>query len=216
MEPDAVVNFHAASVQPRQDDIRQQGKEIHKLLRDTLDNIKPDKKGANWLSYVDFCNGLLIEGITVAINSSMEYMSDQINLKANVNNMWAPIFEIKVDLIDGPEPDLDFIPSLQCNDRKSGIRDIINEIISDFISIAIQVPRLDNKDGGTGDYLVEIKDQFVLFGTLQEIQNNMNEITAQGSAFLDQYRQWDFLWKQDVDKYFKAFLEGGDDLRETY
>jgi hypothetical protein len=51
--------------------------------------------------------------------------------------MWAPIFEIKVDLIEGPNPDLDFIPSLQCNDRNSGIRDIINEIISDFISIAI-------------------------------------------------------------------------------
>jgi len=79
------------------------------LLRDSFDNIKPDKKGANWLAYVDFCNGLLIEGITMAICASMEYLSEQINLKANVNNMWAPIFEIKVDLIDG---DLDFIPSL--------------------------------------------------------------------------------------------------------
>ena len=102
----------------------------------------------------------------MAINSSMDYLCEQISIKANVNNMWAPIFEIKVDLIDGPDPDLDFIPSLQCNERHNGIRDIINEIISDFISIAIQIPRLDNKDGGTGDYLVEIKDQFVLFGTL--------------------------------------------------
>jgi len=185
MEPDAVVNFHSATVEPRRDDIRAQGKEIHKLLRDTLDNIKPDKKGSNWLSYVDFCNGLLIEGITIAINSSMDYLCEQISIKANVNNMWAPIFEIKVDLIDGPNPDLDFIPSLQSNDRHNGIRDIINEIISDFISIAIQIPRLDNKDGGTGDYLVEIKDQFVLFGTLQDIQNNMNEITNQGHEFLD-------------------------------
>ena len=31
--------------------------------------------------------------------------------------------------------------------------------ISDFISTTIQTPRLDNKDGVTGDYLVEIKDQ---------------------------------------------------------
>lgn len=45
----------------------------------------------------------------MAICASMEYLSEQINIKANVNNMWAPIFEIKVDLIDG---DLDFIPSL--------------------------------------------------------------------------------------------------------
>ena len=104
-EPDAVVNFHSANVEPRRDDIKQQGKEIHKLLRDTQDNIKPDKKGETWLAYVDYVNGLVIEGITIAINASMEFLSEQINIKANVNNMWAPIFEIKVDLIDG---DLNF------------------------------------------------------------------------------------------------------------
>jgi hypothetical protein len=49
MEPEIVAQFHAATVQPRQDDIRAQGKEIHKLLRDTMDNIKPDKKGYVWL-----------------------------------------------------------------------------------------------------------------------------------------------------------------------
>jgi len=40
----------------------------------------------------------------------------------------------------------------------------------------------------------------------------MNEITSQGSAFLDQFRQWDFLWKEDLEKSFKKFLEGGEDL----
>jgi hypothetical protein len=35
------------------------------------------------------------------------------------------------------------------------------------------MPRLDTL---TGDYLVEIKDQFVLCGTTQLITNNLNEI----------------------------------------
>ena len=179
-------------MQPRQDDIRAQGKEIHKLLRDTMDNIKPDKKGYVWLQYVDYVNGLIIEGITSAINSSMQYLSDQINIKMNVTNMWAPIFDIKVDLLDD---ELSFQPAIGCNDRQTGIRDIINEFVNDFISIAIQIQRVDNKEAAAGDYLVEIKDQFQLFGTMQEISNHLDEITSKGSSFLDQYRQWDFLWK---------------------
>ena len=82
-EPDSVMQFHSASVEPRRDDIRAGGKEIHKLMRDTMDNIKPDKKGYVWLQYVDYVNTLVIEGITIAINSSMEYLGEQINLKAN-------------------------------------------------------------------------------------------------------------------------------------
>jgi len=82
--------------------------------------------------------------------------------------MWQPIFEIKVDLIDS---ELQFQPVIGCNDRGNGIRDIINNICNDFISIAIQIPRVDNKDGQNGDYLVEIKDQFQLFGTIQAISN---------------------------------------------
>jgi dynein heavy chain len=212
-ESEIVAQYHAASVQPRQDDIRAQGKEIHKLLRDTMDNIKPDKKGYVWLQYVDYVNGLIIEGITSAINSSMQYLSDQINIKLNVTNMWAPIFDIKVDLLDD---ELSFQPAIGCNDRQTGIRDIINEFVNDFISIAIQIQRVDNKEAAAGDYLVEIKDQFQLFGTMQEISNHLDEITSKGSSFLDQYRQWDFLWKEEVETSFQDFLLQGTDLKDIY
>jgi hypothetical protein len=103
-------------------------------MKDTLDNIKPDKKSRPWLDYVDYVNGLVIEGITIAIDSSMQFMADQLNIKSNQVNMWSPIFEIKVDLEDG---DLAFIPSIESNERENGIRDIVNSIVNDFISIAI-------------------------------------------------------------------------------
>jgi hypothetical protein len=34
--------------------------------------------------------------------------------------------------------------------------------------------------------------------------------------FLDQYRQWDFLWREQVDQSFKDFLEQGTDLEDLY
>lgn len=61
---------------PRLEDIRNHGKEIHKHMKDTADNVKPDKKSSTWLAYVDYVNSLVIEGITKGINCSMSYLSD--------------------------------------------------------------------------------------------------------------------------------------------
>lgn len=70
------------------------------------------------------------------------------------------MFDIKVDLRDR---EVKFDPSIESNHRGNGIRDIITKIVNDFISLAIQMPRLDTNNG---DYLVEIKDQFELFGAM--------------------------------------------------
>ena len=81
-----------------------------------------------------------------------------------------------------------FDPSIGCNERQNGIRDIINRIVENFISLAIQMPsRLDTHNAPTGDYLVEIRDQFQLFGTIQRVTNNLNEIESASKDFLDQY-----------------------------
>jgi dynein heavy chain len=82
-EPELVITIHNAAVEMDRDLIKSQGKEILKLMKDTSDHIKPDKKGIPWLNYVDYVNSLIIDGITVAINSSMQYMADQINIKYN-------------------------------------------------------------------------------------------------------------------------------------
>jgi hypothetical protein len=66
------------------------------------------------------------------------------------------MFDIKVDLKDR---DVTFDPSICSNEKKNGIRDIIQSIMDDFISIAIQINRLDSAAGNvSGDFLVEIKD----------------------------------------------------------
>lgn len=42
--PEDLEQNHQSLVMPRLEDIRNQGKEIQKLMKDTADNIKPDKK----------------------------------------------------------------------------------------------------------------------------------------------------------------------------
>lgn len=111
--------------------------------------------------------------------------------------MLAPIFDIKVSLQDRA---VQFDPSISCNERENGIRDIINAIVGQFISLAIQMPaRLDSP---TGDYLVEIKDQFQLFGTIQRITDNLDRIETASTEHLAQYADIAFLWEQDLETSF--------------
>lgn len=171
--PEDLEQIHSALVITRLEDIKNHGKEIHKLLKDTGEAIKPDKKSQTWLSYQDYVNGLIIKGMTEGIQSSMTYLADQISISYNKHHALPPMFDIKVDLRDR---DVIFDPSIQSNSRGNGIRDIIQKILDDFISIAIQMPRLDNSSGSSGDYLVEIKDQFQLFGAMQNVTNQFNDI----------------------------------------
>lgn len=169
MTPEDLENTHSSVVMARLDDIKVHGKDIQKLVKDTTESIKPDKKSSQWLAYVDYLNSLVIEGITVGINASLAYLANQISIKYNKLHGNSPMFDIKLDL---DENNVCFEPSIECNDRDNGIRDILQKIVDDFISLAVLIPRLDGSQDKAGDYLVEIKDQFMLYGAMQTVENN--------------------------------------------
>jgi len=60
----------------RLEEVKNHGKEIHKLLKDTFEHIKPDKKHPTWISYVDYVNSLVIGGITEGVCASMGYLAE--------------------------------------------------------------------------------------------------------------------------------------------
>jgi len=206
--PEDLEQIHSALVISRLEDIKNHGKEIHKALKDTADHIKPDKKSQTWLSYQDYVNGLVIGGITEAINASMQYLADQISISYNKHHVLPPMFDIKVDLRDR---EVVFDPSIESSAKGGGIRDIIQKILDDFISISIQMPRIDTN---SGDYLVEIKDQFQLFGAMQNVTNQFNDIVQATNDFIDQYQDKQFLWKETLEESFEAFLNTGTCPRE--
>ena len=71
-------------------------------------------------------------------------------------------------------------------------------------------------DQPTGDYLVEIKDQFQLFGKIQTITHNLDQIEEYSRDFLAQYNDIAFLWEKDLETAFQAFLDEGTDVREIF
>jgi hypothetical protein len=110
----------------------------------------------------------------------MGYLADQISIPYNKHHQLLPIFDVRVDLqaemrhfVDakgekkyGECRDVIFDPPINFSPKGNGIRDIIQKIIDDFVSLAIQLQRLDTN---TGDYLPEIKDQFQVFGATNHV-----------------------------------------------
>lgn len=157
MAPEDVESIHNGNVANRFENIKVDGKEIQKLMKDTFDNVKPDRKSKEWLAYVDYVNGLVVEGITNGIDSSMTFLAEQISINYNKLNGLLPIFDVKVTLA---ERQIVFEPPISTSEYGNGIRNIIENIVNHFIALAIQMPARIDSQGQGGDYLVEIKDQF--------------------------------------------------------
>jgi hypothetical protein len=79
------------------------------------------------------------------------------------------------------------------------------------------MPRLDSSaQSAGGDYLVEIRDQFELYGSIQRVSNSLNEMEKLCGDFLNAYDDFRFLWEQDLDTAFEKFIATGVDIRETF
>ena len=206
MGPDDLEQTHAANIDSRLGDINNEGREINRLLKDTMDHIKPAKKSPEWRSYQDYINCVIIKGITMAIVSSIHHLSEQISINYNKHHDLQPMFDIKVCL---GENQVAFEPPIRSCESENGIRDIIFRIVDGFISIASKINRVDNQQL---DYLVEIKDEISIFFALSLISKNMKEMEKETDVFIEQYDDFSFLWKEDIEKSFQEFLNSAGEI----
>lgn len=134
-------------------------------------------------------------------------------LNINQGNLNTPIFDLKISLDNRR---VQFEPSIESNARKNGIRDVINQIVADFISLATKMPRLDSTGQAAGDFLVEIRDQFELFSSIQKVSNSLNDMEKLCGDFLNAYDNFRFLWEEELDEAFDKFIATGVDVREQF
>lgn len=58
--------------------------------------------------------------------------------------------------------------------------------------------------------MVEIKDQFQIYFSLQKITCNMKEMQKETNKFITQYEDFSFLWKEDLEESFQKFIDSGE------
>ncbi|RYG70338.1 hypothetical protein EON64_00425, partial [archaeon] len=208
MTKDEFEKDHKNFLKERYSEIKEGGKNIHNMVKDTNKVLRVSNASNDWKAYVDFVNNVVVDGLAKVVYTSLDFLFEQVDPATITKDDKLPLIEIKLDLIsikgsdDVRHDEVRFIPDLQENNGK-GIRDLVNSWIGSFFNVATLFKRLDNE----GTYLREIHADHsvkmllaVLYETLEKNEESCNNV-------LKDYDKFNYLWSTDMSDFFAKFLE---------
>mmetsp|Transcript_16968 Transcript_16968/g.60259 ORF Transcript_16968/g.60259 Transcript_16968/m.60259 type:complete len:4617 (-) Transcript_16968:30-13880(-) len=182
-------------------EIKEGGKEIERMLKETNKILRVSNASLNWRAYMDFINNIVVDGLASVITCSLEYFLMQIDpvVIAQSHGNQLPMLEIKLDLID-KEPTFD--PVIGSHHGK-GMRDVSAAWVGSFFHVATLFKRLDTD----GTYVREMHtdaDVCLLMAEIEETQSG-NELML--GDLKEQFNELSFLWKRDREASFLQFTQ---------
>ncbi|KAH8088652.1 dynein light chain binding protein [Aureococcus anophagefferens] len=186
----------------RYGEIKEGGKEIERMLKDTNKVLRVSNASLDWRAYIDFVNNIVVDGLASVITVSLEYFLDQIDPVTIAEQAGAqlPMLEIKLDLVDKAPK---FDPVIGSANGK-GMRDVANAWVGSFFHVATLFKRLDTD----GTYMREMHtdaDVCLLMAVIEETQRRNEDMLME---LREQFNELSFLWDTDRDVFFKEFTEG--------
>ena len=205
---------HKNLVKERYADIKEGGRAIHVMVKDTNKVLRVSNASNDWRAYVDFVNNVVVHGLANVITTSLEYLYDQISPENIAKEDKMPVIEIKLDLVsvrvdDVRREEVRFVPDLYESAGK-GIRDLVNGWIGSFFNVATLFKRLDND----GTYLREMHSDQGVCMLLALINECMLENEAKCMAVKAMYDKHRYLWTTDMAEYFAKFRESAQVITE--
>lgn len=137
----------------------------------------------------------------------MEYLYDQVDPATIKRDDKMPMVEVKLDLIpvrvseEGAKRDeVKFIPDLQKAGGK-GLRDLVNNWVGSFFTVATQFKRLDNE----GTYLREMHADHSIMMVMAGINETLEGNEDQCLAVKAGYDKHSYLWLTNMAEFFDEF-----------
>mmetsp|Transcript_14602 Transcript_14602/g.45793 ORF Transcript_14602/g.45793 Transcript_14602/m.45793 type:complete len:4603 (+) Transcript_14602:85-13893(+) len=187
-------------------DIKEGGKEVERMLKDTNKMLRVSNASLDWHAYIDFINNIVVDGLAGVITVSLEFFLDQIDPEHIAEASLLPMLEITLDLV---EEDPRFTPRIGCTENGKGLRDISNNWVSSFFQVATLFKRLDCD----GTYMREMHtdpDVCLLMAVIEDTQDTNERMLLE---LRGQFDELSFLWTTDREVFFKEFTS--DALVET-
>ena len=191
----------------RYTEIKEGGKSIHNMVKDTNKVLKVSNASNDWRSYVDFVNNVVVDGLAKVVYTSLDYLFEQIDPATIAKEDKLPMIEVKLDLVsirgadDIRRDEVKFIPDLKENAGK-GIKDLVNSWIGSFFNVSTLFKRLDNE----GTYLREIHADHSVKMLMAVINETLEKNEENCTAVKTQYEKFAYLWQTDMKEFFATFL----------
>ena len=181
--------------------IKEGGKAITKLLKDSNKILKVSQGLPDWKAYVDFVNNIIVDGLATVVVMSMDFVVQNTDAKIISSKGRVPMLEIEMDL---KASKVVFSPDLGHTEKNSGLRDIVNSWIEEFYKIAMLFKRLDTN---SGTYVKELQNNMSIQGAIADINDILDTNDQSCKEFKQTYENYSYLFTTDLQSTFKAFLE---------
>ena len=197
---------HKATVGTKLHLMSEEGKEIHKFLKDSAEALKIAKSATIWKNYVDFVNNIMIEGFVSVIAVSLQYLCEILDPLIIARHEVQPLFDIKIEL-DDKTGEIVFDPPFHGSSAGATLRGTIQGWLRDFFAMAaLTMPRLDTM---TGDYLNEMKEHFQMQCLLALVFELIDNTEMKCIEYRQTFMQHSFLWRESIEDTFSEFLADG-------
>ena len=202
--------------------IKDSGKQIHSLVRNTNKVLCISKASADWKSYLSFINALIIEGLSAAVVTSLEFLLRQMDSGTISRTGRLPMLRVVMDLQRGSSgaggrkdveehPYLGFTPRLArirsnlvggiSSKSQSGVRELVDDMIESMMQISTLVKRLDSD----GTYMKELHVDPKVKGYISLLHGIMEDNESQSLLLQRQFEEYSHLWSVHLPSYFSTF-----------
>jgi len=219
--PDVFMDEHAQQLDVRYKEITDGGKEIHQLLLDSNQILKVPKGAPAWRSYVEFINGMFIDGVSATIIASLKFVLSLIDPAVLAQSDNPPLLEVKLELRDSNplevcfSPPLDSVASRGRRDSRAdgkpvgdgkSIAGYVNRWMTDFYNIVKLVKRLDRQEG---DFVKEMEEDEQVRFYVHRINSEIEAASAACNQLTEPFVAHKELWLKDIQTQLQSWLEEG-------
>lgn len=204
------INLQKKTRQAKLHAVKDQGQEIHRLLKDTNKRLKVSQGLPDWKSYVDFVNNVVVFGLVDAMAASLGTMAAQFNPKYLEQNNIPALLELQIDLIDKAVtylPEVGFVQHLDekgaSSAEKTGIKNIVQGWINGMLGVSSAFKRLDTAEG---TYLREISEAPEVQTQMSKVMRFLNTTEKNANKLRSIFRKFEYLWLTDMNTIFEEFL----------
>ncbi|KAM9783033.1 dynein axonemal heavy chain 11 [Neosynchiropus ocellatus] len=185
--------------------IKVHGETIHRLLRENLVLYHADAASDAWLSYLEYVDEMVLEGLFSYIRRSLQFFMD--NMEPRPSR--APLFEAQL-MLDGSG--MSFRPSLD-RDAGDGLYELIEGLVGDIFKSSIHIERVA-PHYSTDSYQDVMEEMLDLLSLRQEIMERVEKVLNKASQYQDVFECYAHLWQDDQAKFLRQFLVYGHALSE--
>ncbi|CAH1797693.1 unnamed protein product [Owenia fusiformis] len=177
------------------------GNKIHSLLQGSFGAVQISQASPAWVDYVDYIDAIVLDGLKQATLASLKSMLNTI-VQCNMNpDGIIPILTIRLELI---ENEVAFRPPL---DQSTSVISV-QELVKKWLEVFVARGKLVNMLGGNGDYKDYIQVDEEVQYLLEQINKLVEENGEECKKLFQLFKDYSFLWIQDVNQTFDEFLNG--------